>query len=99
MKNAYDNIRGRKPSAEELARRSEARRRNAEDRFMKTLAQFSVLPDEAHVDSKIARAILNCSQSTLWRGVRTRKLTPPVATGKWTVGAIRNAAKGNANGQ
>lgn len=99
MHRAAQTAKRRNLSEEEIAKRTAARRRNAEDRLMKTLTNFSSLPDDVLVDIKIVTRVIDRSPSSVWRDVRHKRLAAPVRAGaqssKWRVGDIRKVLRGN----
>lgn len=59
------------------------------------LENFDSLPDSAYVRYPVVAALYGCSQSTVWRSVKSglipepRRITPRVTA--WNVGALRRA--------
>lgn len=61
------------------------------------VAQFDSLPDDAHVRVRVVAKLKSCSVATVWRGVKSgritapRELTPGVKA--WRVGDLRQAPR------
>lgn len=61
------------------------------------LKNWMHLPDEAHVRQPVVKALFACSDSTLWRRVKTGLIPKPHKLGPritaWNVGELRQALK------
>ncbi|AXE91788.1 helix-turn-helix transcriptional regulator [Paraburkholderia terricola] len=60
----------------------------------KALANFGVLPDDAHIDVRTVAALFGCSVPTIYRRARAKQIPAPRKFGsstRWNVGEIRGA--------
>ena len=67
---------------------------NQEYSIPESLENFDSLPDLAIVRQPVVKALVGCSNATIWRMVKDGRLPEPVRRGRitgWRVGALRNA--------
>jgi predicted DNA-binding transcriptional regulator AlpA len=60
-----------------------------------SLRNFDSLPDSAHVRQPVVEALYACSSTSVWRGVRNKRIPAPrklaPRTTAWNVGELRTA--------
>ncbi|ASW00017.1 helix-turn-helix transcriptional regulator [Paraburkholderia aromaticivorans] len=60
----------------------------------KALANWGVLPNDAHIDVRTVAVLFGCSVPTVYRRVRAKQIPAPRKFGsstRWNVGEIRDA--------
>lgn len=60
-----------------------------------TLAEFDKLPDSALIDVRSYALLLGCSENTIWRRAREKRIPAPLRVStqqtRWRVGDVRRA--------